>query len=133
MMGRISIKTEGMGAVLERLDITGQLDVRAPKALTAGAEIVVRRAKETAPEREGSGVLKRAIRVGKRKRSSGARMIEAGVFYNDTENYAPYAHLVEYGHGGPHPAPPHPFLEPAARDAEDEAADAIMKELMKGL
>lgn len=25
----------------------------------------------------------------------------------------PAAHLVEFGHGGPHPAPPHPFLRPA--------------------
>jgi HK97 gp10 family phage protein len=26
---------------------------------------------------------------------------------------APHAHLVEMGHGGPHPAPAHPFLRPA--------------------
>lgn len=26
---------------------------------------------------------------------------------------APHAHLVEFGHGGPHPAPAHPFLRPA--------------------
>ena len=26
---------------------------------------------------------------------------------------ARHAMLVEYGHGGPHPAPPHPYLEPA--------------------
>ena len=25
---------------------------------------------------------------------------------------APHAHLVEYGHGGPHPAPAHPFFRP---------------------
>jgi len=25
---------------------------------------------------------------------------------------APHAHLVEYGHGGNHPAPPHPFFRP---------------------
>lgn len=25
------------------------------------------------------------------------------------------AHLVEYGHGGPKPAPPHPFFRPAVR------------------
>jgi HK97 gp10 family phage protein len=25
---------------------------------------------------------------------------------------APHAHLVEKGHGGPHPAPPHPFFRP---------------------
>jgi len=26
---------------------------------------------------------------------------------------APHAHLVEFGHGGPHAAPAHPFLRPA--------------------
>jgi HK97 gp10 family phage protein len=26
---------------------------------------------------------------------------------------APHSHLVEFGHGGPKPAPPHPFLRPA--------------------
>jgi len=26
---------------------------------------------------------------------------------------SPHAHLVEYGHGGPNPAPAHPFLRPA--------------------
>ncbi len=25
---------------------------------------------------------------------------------------APHAHLVEFGHGGPHPAPAHPFVRP---------------------
>ena len=25
---------------------------------------------------------------------------------------APHGRLVEYGHGGPHPAPPHPFFRP---------------------
>ncbi|MBE3118843.1 MAG: HK97 gp10 family phage protein [Candidatus Atribacteria bacterium] len=34
-------------------------------------------------------------------------------------------HLVEYGHGGPHPARPHPFLRPAI-DANVDAASAIL-------
>jgi len=33
---------------------------------------------------------------------------------------APHAHLVEYGHGGPHPAPPHPFIRPAWDSIKDE-------------
>lgn len=28
-------------------------------------------------------------------------------------NRAHHAHLVEFGHGGPHPAPPHPYMRPA--------------------
>lgn len=38
---------------------------------------------------------------------------------------APHAHLVEFGHGGPHPAGPHPFLRPAL-DAVRSAAVALM-------
>lgn len=40
---------------------------------------------------------------------------------------AKYAHLVEYGHAGPHPAPPHPFVRPAW-DQGKAAAQATMKE-----
>lgn len=35
----------------------------------------------------------------------------------------PHSHLVEYGHGGPRPAPPHPFLRKAL-DSNIEAARA---------
>lgn len=39
---------------------------------------------------------------------------------------APHAHLVEFGHGGPHPAPPHPFMRPAI-DANSSRAIEMMK------
>jgi hypothetical protein len=38
---------------------------------------------------------------------------------------APHAHLVEFGHGGPHPAGPHPYLRPAL-DSMKAAAVALM-------
>lgn len=40
-------------------------------------------------------------------------------------NKAPHAHLVEFGHGGPQPAPPHPFLRPAADSFAGNAANVI--------
>jgi hypothetical protein len=42
---------------------------------------------------------------------------------------APYAQPVEFGHGGPHPAPPHPFVRPAF-DARAEEAYEEMKKLL---
>lgn len=33
---------------------------------------------------------------------------------------APHGHLVEFGHGGPHPAPAHPFVRPAWDGIKDE-------------
>ena len=46
---------------------------------------------------------------------------------------SPVSHLVEWGHGGPKPAPPHPFVEPAAQSVEDQVVDAIAQVLLEGL
>jgi len=42
---------------------------------------------------------------------------------------APHAHLVEYGHGGPHPAPPHPFFFRAWESVRDEVRETIKQGL----
>lgn len=48
---------------------------------------------------------------------------------------APAAHLVELGHGGPHPAPAHPFLRPAfamfRRDAVTLVGKSIDEKIIK--
>lgn len=38
---------------------------------------------------------------------------------------APHAHLVEFGHGGPHPAPPHPYLRPAMESTKGQVLQII--------
>jgi HK97 gp10 family phage protein len=49
------------------------------------------------------------------------------------ESAANIAHLVEFGHAGPHPAPAHPFLRPAL-DNNKAAVQSIMAvEIEKGL
>ena len=40
---------------------------------------------------------------------------------------APHAHLIELGHGGPQPAPPHPFMEPAIRNTVSRQLEAAAK------
>lgn len=42
---------------------------------------------------------------------------------------APHAHLVEYGHAGPHPAPPHPYFRPGIVDASPGMKEVIEKGL----
>ena len=65
----------------------------------------------TDPKRR-SGTLYNSIRIGRvvKKRSGGYR-VTVGVHRAD--GGAKYASPVEFGHGGPHPAPPHPFIRPA--------------------
>lgn len=49
---------------------------------------------------------------------------EFGVSYKRTK--ARHAHLVEYGHGGPKPAPPHPFWAPAVEAKGEAVVDALV-------
>ncbi|MDD4986621.1 MAG: hypothetical protein PHQ43_12745 [Dehalococcoidales bacterium] len=44
---------------------------------------------------------------------------------------APHAHLVEYGHGGPHPAKPHPFFWKAIEKVADKVTENISTGLKK--
>lgn len=45
---------------------------------------------------------------------------------------APHGWVVEHGHGGPQPAPPHPYFKPGVKSARPLAA-AIIAEGMKDL
>ena len=57
-----------------------------------------------------------------------AAMYDAGFFMveeSDKEEDAYYATPVEYGHGGPAPAPAHPFIRPAYDTRADEAYEII--------
>lgn len=71
-----------------------------------------------------TGVLSRSIRIGpvKKRRLSG-KSITIGVHRKEEGAY--YATPVEYGHGGPAPAPAHPFIRPAYDTRADEAYEII--------
>ncbi len=74
--------------------------------------------------RPRSGKLRSALRI---KKASGRRGARVTVGVHAAEGGAPYAQPVEFGHGGPHPAPPHPFVRPAF----DAKADVAYEELKK--
>ena len=77
-----------------------------------------------------SGKLRGALRIKKASRRSGAR-VTIGV--HASEGGAPYANPVEHGHGGPHPAPPHPFVRPAFDVRADEAYELLKEHLRNAL
>ena len=85
----------------------------------------------TDPKRR-SGILLRSIKIGRavRKRKGGYR-VTVGVHRKD--GGAEYANPVEFGHGGPHPAPPHPFIRPAFDAKVDEAYDKVKEQLRTAL
>lgn len=77
-----------------------------------------------------TGALIDSISIGKLTglRKNGYR-IKVGVI----GNRAPHAHLVEYGHGGPAPAPEHPFMAPAYESEKQHAADLLAQAIKEAL
>lgn len=73
-----------------------------------------------------SGTLRSALRIKKGSRRRGAR-VTIGVH---AESGAAYGVPVEFGHGGPHPAPPHPFVRPAF-DARAEESYELLKQRLR--
>lgn len=77
-----------------------------------------------------TGRLHNAVSIGRTigVRKSGYR-IKIGVIGNG----APHAHLVEFGHGGPKPAPEHPFMAPAYEATKEEAYGILREQLKAAL
>lgn len=79
-----------------------------------------------------TGDLHGSIRTGSvKKKAGGGKRITIGVHHKDKSAY--YANPVEFGHGGPAPAPAHPFVRPAfdvkANEAYEEMKHVLRDEL----
>lgn len=93
--------------------------------LLNNARLVRDRIKEKAPQGP-TGNLKKAAYAAVLPETTTRRVV---AFAGIRPRKAPHAHLVEFGHGGPHPAPAHPFLRPAW----DELRDKVLENIKKGL
>ena len=102
---------------------------KAERALKRASEPMLSRMAETAPVR--SNKLKPAIKAGRIQMKRGRASITLGV--HGGAEAAKYAHLVEFGHGGPHPAPPHPFMRPAYDETVDESYGVLRQTLKEDL
>ena len=81
-----------------------------------------------------SDKLHSAIHTGKvKKRRNGGKHITIGVHRKDWNEEDYYPAYVEYGHGGPGPAPAHPYIRPAYDTTEDEAYEIIRDGLRDAL
>ncbi len=75
-----------------------------------------------------SGDLHGSIHTGNvKKRQGGGKRITIGVHHK--EKGAFYANPVEFGHGGPAPAPAHPFVRPAFDVKAPEAFEEMKRVL----
>lgn len=83
-----------------------------------------------------SNKLHGAISIGKvKKHKTTGLHITIGVHRKDWNDEDYYPAYVEYGHGGPTPAPAHPYVRPAFDTRQDEAfgiiRDGLLNELRK--
>ena len=81
-----------------------------------------------------TGALHGSIHTSKVKaRGGGGKQVTIGVHVKEKSAY--YSNPVEHGHGGPGPAPPHPFVRPAfdarAEDAYGEIRRVLEDEISK--
>ena len=73
-----------------------------------------------------SGDLRRALKIGNVKSSrKRGKYITIGVHRKDWSHEDYYPAYVEYGHGGPAPAPPHPYIRPAYDTQSDKSYEII--------
>jgi HK97 gp10 family phage protein len=104
-------------------------------ALTNAATPVLRRVKALCPV--DTGLLKKSL---KRKVTTNKRRNSVSVIIGADKNVkgekngkkvrpARYIHAVERGHGGPHAAPPKPFLRPAYESTHAEVQRIYAAEL----
>ena len=83
-----------------------------------------------------TGKLHGAISTGKvKKHKSTGLHITIGVHRKDWDDEDYYPAYTEYGHGGPAPAPAHPYVRPAFDTRQNEAfgiiRDGLLHELRK--
>ena len=130
-MGLSTSGFDGLSAYLDKLASSADGDALAGQALESGAEIIKQRMIDNASSnpQPRSGKLRSSIKVGGVKRKGQGSTVSVGVWSSDVK----YAYPVEYGHGGPHPAPAHPFLRPAFNEGKEDAYSAIKSSLASAL
>ena len=119
----MAITLSGTEVFLSDLERMIPSDTNVDAALAGGAEVIAREMRQLAPVK--SGKLKSAIKVGKARNGRNGRQVTVGVHRRDFSGDEYYPAYVEYGHGGPRPAPPHPFIRPAFDLKKDEAWNTV--------
>ena len=79
-----------------------------------------------------SGKLRGALNTGNAGKK-GTASITIGVHRKDWSGDEYYPAYVEFGHGGPRPAPAHPFVRPAIDARADEALNLLCEKVAQAL
>jgi HK97 gp10 family phage protein len=122
--GLMGVEISGATVLLSDLEKMVPMSTDLDQALTAGAKVIADEMRTLAPTGK-TGRLKAGVGVGPPKNGSRGRVITVGIHRADFDSEEYYPAYVEYGHGGPHPAAPHPYARPAYDIKKDEAWNAV--------
>jgi HK97 gp10 family phage protein len=132
-------KIEGMGGLLDTIESMAAAPGKVEDAaLKAAGQIILKESqrnleKESTHHKGKKYFQKNSINSGDLRDSgkvTNVKVDKGGSKYVKVQ-YDNKGLLVEDGHGGPAPAPAHPFLRPAFKAKKEEAA-AILTEELKG-
>jgi hypothetical protein len=119
-----TVGLEGVSEVSQNIDarVAHMSGPKAKKVWMRGALVFIRYIQNLIHSR--SGTLSDAVfaAYGKPEKPN----VLVGVSYG-TSGKAPYAWLVEFGHGGPHPAPPYPYFKPGVLAGQPAAAENLIE------
>ena len=103
-------------------------------ALEEAAQPILEQMKQNASSNPSprSGKLRGALNTGNAGKG-GSASITIGVHRKDWSGDKYYPAYVEFGHGGPRPAPAHPFVRPALDAKADEAISVIVEKVAQAL
>ena len=131
----MALSFEGIGtliadinAMAQKIDANGAGAGTAKTILESAAQPIYAQMKANASTEihARSGDLQRALKIGRVKNSrKRGKRITIGVHRKDWHHEDYYPAYVEYGHGGPAPAPQHPYIRPAYDTKSDEAYEII--------
>ena len=126
----MGLSISGMDALVQDLSVM-LTKVESKAILEEGAQPLLEQMKQNASSNP-------KIISGKLHGTLGIKATEKGVTvgvhrsaWSGDDFYYPAA--VEYGHGGPHPAPPHPFVRPAVDAKGEEALEHIKEQIRQAL
>lgn len=130
-LGKISLEigVEGIDAINKQIEerITRMTGMQAKKIWMRAALAIVREVRDNIHKVTGKLSAGVFANYGKDNKPN----VLAGVSIGG-RGKAPHGWVVEHGHGGPHPAPAHPFFKPGVLSARPVAA-AIIAEGMRDL
>ena len=127
--GTMSTLAEQLGAIADTLT-SGQVQ----SILEDAAQPVLEQMRQNASSdpRPKTGRLRAAINTGNASNAGVRLSITIGIHRKDwsggDEYYPAY---VEFGHGGPRPAAPHPFIRPAIDSAGEESLNRLVDNISK--